>query len=100
MLIVPFGSEDSGLGSPDIRNTRQGVVMPKETSGYAECQFCDRAHAWYSVPTLAEQFDVDQETIRRRLWKVDHVKFGRSARIPQCQVNNLMDDTVEVTMYD
>jgi len=61
------------------------------------CKFCEQRHDWYSVPTLAQQFDVDAETIRRRLYKVDHLKLGRKTSIPECQVHRLFDETITVS---
>jgi len=73
--------------------------MPNRNAHYMECPFCERKHQWYSMPSLAEQFDVDPETIRRRLWKVDHIRIGRTYRIPECQVDYLIDEVVETTSY-
>lgn len=71
--------------------------MAQQDLQQSECPFGGRKHKWFSVPTLATQFDVDPETIRRRLWKVDHVKIGQMARIPACQVKRLFDDIVQVS---
>jgi len=68
-----------------------------EATHATKCKFCERSHKWFSIPTLAAQFDVDPETIRRRLYKVDHVKIGRSPRIPECAVNNIFEDTIKVS---